>query len=499
MSKARNLGNRATEIVSVRDFGARGDGVTDDTAAIQAAFTNGGVVYFPPGTYKISSSLNLDISVAGIKGLGQVVIDASTVTDPQAINVYSTATYGQSAGLNTWQRIIEGVSFKGSAAGTLAGIAIGKIGAAYSQSHDIMVKDCGFYSFQIGVVFTDNAWRTHFQRCGFEDISSQFVFFNSPSNAGECMTFENCWMINGVYNAGMLINNGQFHFTSMSFPAGGDGGYIDIQGSAHVTFDKCNFETQPASVDHVILRAEDNTAVCIQNSTILINETDYSTPYFEINAGASLTIRNCSLPLYDYLQNEAYGVRSLVFGTSSRVYLSCNAVYGGGLTNILKWAVVSKAANMLYNGDAEVNSVAMWTVSTGGTGTFTNITTDPKTGTRHYRALSPGAGSYAEAEQKFNVSAEVAGRVIIMGMWVKQSTGTGNGFFPTINFYTENGTAISNYGAIAISNTLSSYTWIGQSTVIPAGTSVIGIKIGVNDLGAGGCTIEYDDIVVNVI
>lgn len=38
------------------DFGARGDGITDDTTAIQAAFDaarggTGGTVYFPPGTY----------------------------------------------------------------------------------------------------------------------------------------------------------------------------------------------------------------------------------------------------------------------------------------------------------------------------------------------------------------------------------------------------------------------------------------------------------------
>ncbi len=38
------------ESVSVKDFGAVGDGVTDDTAAIQAAIDSSDFVYFPPGT-----------------------------------------------------------------------------------------------------------------------------------------------------------------------------------------------------------------------------------------------------------------------------------------------------------------------------------------------------------------------------------------------------------------------------------------------------------------
>jgi hypothetical protein len=46
------------EIISVKDFGAVGDGVTDDTAAIQAAVdavgaAGGGTVYFPAGTYSV--------------------------------------------------------------------------------------------------------------------------------------------------------------------------------------------------------------------------------------------------------------------------------------------------------------------------------------------------------------------------------------------------------------------------------------------------------------
>jgi hypothetical protein len=49
------------QTVSVMDFGAKGDGTTDDTAAIQAAInsfgTTGGAIYFPPGTYKVTATL----------------------------------------------------------------------------------------------------------------------------------------------------------------------------------------------------------------------------------------------------------------------------------------------------------------------------------------------------------------------------------------------------------------------------------------------------------
>ncbi|NJK90757.1 MAG: hypothetical protein HC904_02330 [Blastochloris sp.] len=41
-----------------RDFGAKGDGVTDDTAAIQKALNEKkGILYLPAGTYMISDTL----------------------------------------------------------------------------------------------------------------------------------------------------------------------------------------------------------------------------------------------------------------------------------------------------------------------------------------------------------------------------------------------------------------------------------------------------------
>jgi Pectate lyase superfamily protein len=59
--------------INVKDFGAVGDGVVDDTVAVQAIFTsltaNGGVVYFPQGTYNTSTQIEL-VSNVELKGEG---------------------------------------------------------------------------------------------------------------------------------------------------------------------------------------------------------------------------------------------------------------------------------------------------------------------------------------------------------------------------------------------------------------------------------------------
>ena len=68
---SRTLPAKLADTVSVKDFGAVGDGVTDDTAAIQAALDTSTNVYLPEGTYKTTSSLY-------IKTPGQVLIGAST-------------------------------------------------------------------------------------------------------------------------------------------------------------------------------------------------------------------------------------------------------------------------------------------------------------------------------------------------------------------------------------------------------------------------------------
>lgn len=64
-----NLKNYLNEyaVYDVRAYGATGDGVTDDRSSINdshtAATVSGGVLFFPQGTYKISSNLTIDADV----------------------------------------------------------------------------------------------------------------------------------------------------------------------------------------------------------------------------------------------------------------------------------------------------------------------------------------------------------------------------------------------------------------------------------------------------
>lgn len=99
------------QYVSVKDFGAVGDGVTDDTAAINAAISyaataiNGATgmsVYFPTGTYLISSKITLPnrVGLQGANGRGSIIKPHSTFADSYMFH----AVNGTSAMFGSWLR-----------------------------------------------------------------------------------------------------------------------------------------------------------------------------------------------------------------------------------------------------------------------------------------------------------------------------------------------------------------------------------------------------------
>ena len=105
----RPINEKLAETISVKDFGAVGDGTTDDTTAIQAAInfaatavsgSTGAVVYFPTGTYMISTTINMPnrVGLQGANGRGTEIKPTSGF----ASNYMFHAVNGTSSMFGSW-------------------------------------------------------------------------------------------------------------------------------------------------------------------------------------------------------------------------------------------------------------------------------------------------------------------------------------------------------------------------------------------------------------
>jgi len=107
--------DKLRDVVSVKDFGAAGDGTADDTAEIQAALDAvpaiGGCVYFPAGTYVVSAPLVVDSNTV-LVGDGMYVskLSATTAFTSSQAMVYANAENNIT---------IEDLGFFGNTNGTL--------------------------------------------------------------------------------------------------------------------------------------------------------------------------------------------------------------------------------------------------------------------------------------------------------------------------------------------------------------------------------------------
>jgi hypothetical protein len=120
--------------ISVADFGARGDGVTDDTRAIQAgiaAVAGGGVVMLPAGSYRVSSTL------AVTDRLGVTLVGAgawATIISPTpALGGAPVVRFTNCRACGAWNLTIEGNSSRPPSAAIESRVDAPRPGPAPSQ------------------------------------------------------------------------------------------------------------------------------------------------------------------------------------------------------------------------------------------------------------------------------------------------------------------------------------------------------------------------------
>jgi len=155
---SRSVQAKLPEMVSVKDFGAVGDGVADDTAAIQAAIyaAEGRTVFFPTGLYRTTSTLYFWAKTAligEVQGIGVVANRGVTIYADTSVTGYilenAAITLDPSYDDILHSFRLENITVRGNASGTRvsSGVNFGSAGDGFE------VKNLKLLNCNVGAKF----------------------------------------------------------------------------------------------------------------------------------------------------------------------------------------------------------------------------------------------------------------------------------------------------------------------------------------------------------
>ena len=216
----QNVEEKLAQYVSVKDFGAVGDGVTDDTDAIVNALNASDAVYFPAGTYLTIGGINIkDKSLFGVptnataqNAVSIIKLSGSNTNDSLFINGGSISTpWGDGSGCLLRDLYLQG-NWDGSSTNAETDISV--IGAlvkwwsgAYVKIQNCLIaKSFGFgvFSYQLGY--------SSIEDCFISTNGKNGIHLEAPSG-GSAIT-------------STTIDNTSVNSCRGTAPTGGNGVYI---------------------------------------------------------------------------------------------------------------------------------------------------------------------------------------------------------------------------------------------------------------------------------
>ncbi len=226
-----NVEAKLSQTVSVKDFGAVGDGVANDTAAIQAAINanvTGISIYFPHGRYRITSTIivptnkSLKMYGDGFNPQDLTPIYGSIIIWDGAVNgtMFSSNT---NDGLNLSGWVIKDIRFDGGNKASI-GLVSSALGA-HPQHHYFENVEIANFAVNGSDPALDLAG-SPYSRFGVADS-----------------TFINCIFSGGA--RAVRINCQQLNFFSCTFGAKAGGTLVELGDNSHPKFFGCGFYGSP--------------------------------------------------------------------------------------------------------------------------------------------------------------------------------------------------------------------------------------------------------------
>lgn len=221
--RGRTVRARLDDVANVKDYGAAGDGVTDDQPFIQAAIdtllaAGGGTLYFPPGTYKINGQLLIDLSANVTRFGGRIHILGAGMpaTCIKATGAFAAIRFKGAPTIYEAYFNIEGMRLEGPSllAGSYGIVADGAV--AFCNFFDLCVEQ-----FEIGIAATD------MEQVGFYNCFIRFNQQGIVGNAAVSATSPNSW---SFYNT-IVASNTLFGVTVTNANAfNWNGGSVQYNG-----------------------------------------------------------------------------------------------------------------------------------------------------------------------------------------------------------------------------------------------------------------------------
>lgn len=274
MTRARNLANRASDIVSVKDFGAVGDGVTDDTAAIQAALVyayslstpaangwryNTAKVVIPSGKYKIAQANALFATLSAFSG--HIIGDGKSGVTELIYSVSSPAATDYMIKDDDLFGFIQFENIKFTCANANgANQNFMLYNGTTLTAQNITFNNCNFYNWTnlVKVGGPVNASENTFYNCHFYNISG--VVFDLNNSQAVNWRFYACdaEIITGVlfqytqgamvlWSQGSIIPNGSAARV-VKIPSGADSNAFGPSNSPNLIFHSARFEMRSGAL-----------------------------------------------------------------------------------------------------------------------------------------------------------------------------------------------------------------------------------------------------------
>ena len=184
----RDLKERSEDFITVKDFGAVGDGVTDDTTEIQAAIDatpTGGILYFPAGNYLISAVLTLKADICLFSQEGKITLannaDSGILEAPPGTN----------------NICIDGLSLEGNEAnntGTTDFGLIAILSTAASPCVNVVIRNCSIrnaYTSNIALGHAHADVRIYNNLCHFSTTGANIELQIGPGTSDRTLVANN--------------------------------------------------------------------------------------------------------------------------------------------------------------------------------------------------------------------------------------------------------------------------------------------------------------------